>query len=1036
MDKNTILFHNLYIQTEYNFLSSTVSLKRLDEELYRFSHTSIAICDNEMRGAYKFYKLVKKHEEDDVKAIIGLKCKFSNNNVEDSVLLYACNNKGYQNLMRISSFIETNPTVVIEDIKDWCNDIICVVPFYESIIRYYYDNNYFDKIDEVIKKYKYIFDKTYLGLSLQIERYNIDDLKQIGINNNIKCVAIHKVNMMRKDHIDALRIVCSIGKGVNNYNLNELDKKSYFLSNDELLDLYKDHLDLVLNQEEIVNNCNVTIEFNGYLFPKVEVPNGDSKEYLALLCKKGLNRRLEQNRKIYNKNYSGKIEIYRNRLLHELDVIDKMGFNDYFLVVYDYVKYAKTHDILVGPGRGSAGGSLVSYSLGITDIDPIEYGLLFERFLNIERITMPDIDVDFEDVLRTKVMQYLGTKYGKTRVAHIATCGTLGPRLVLKDIARVIELDNNKLSEVLKYIPDRFSDLSLSKIVNNSPILQKMIEHDDTLKYLFDNALILEGLPRNVSTHAAGLIMAPDDLYNYTPLSSGLDGLMQTQYEASDLEDIGLVKMDILGLSTLSTIKNITTLIRREHPDFDYNKINFYDKDVYDMLRRGETTGIFQLEKEGVRKVLGRIQTSGFEDIVSATSLYRPGPMDNIPSFASRKLGKEKIEYLDPSIEEVLRPTYGVIVYQEQIMLIANIFAGYSLGEADVLRRAISKKKASVMEQEKEKFINKALELGRNKNVSKKVFDYIEKFASYGFNRSHAVAYSVIAYKMAYMKYHYNVAYMCSILNNVIGDSVKTLDYISECKKNGIKVYHPSINKSEAYYIYKDKAILYPLLGIKGIGEVLVNRIIDERSDGPFKDFDDFIKRMKKSIDKKTVCSLIYAGCFDEFKETRRSLVENFDLVYNRASYDESNSLFNMKLNIRERKKINDEFSFEEISLLEKEALGFNLKYDLFIKYLPLKQKYRTVNLIDLKEGVQTPVLFLATNIRTIVAKNGKEMAFAKASDNDCDYDAVFFNNVYEPVKNKLINGCCVVGLFRLETKVVDGINKQSLIGERIIYIS
>lgn len=1034
---DSLVFHNLYVQTEYNMLSSTLSISKLKNELYKFEGSAISIVDDSMNGVLKFQKALKENEN--VKSIIGLRCKIYNPNIDNFVLLYAKNESGYKSLMHISSEVQLNPkNVTLGFLKENNEGLIAVIPFVENETHFYYDNKNSEKLTDCLNEYKNTFESLYLGLTLQVTNYSNKALRELmnySLNLGILSIAINKVCMLKKEHVDAYRVLKCIKNNSQNYDLSELEQNSYFLSNQELQEMYDGMEELIYNQEQLVDECNFEIKSEGYKFPKFPLNEGISaRDYLASLCKKGLDMRLKLNAQRFKFNYSDKINIYRDRLLYELDIINKMGYNDYFLIVYDFIKYAKNNDIMIGPGRGSACGSLVCYALGITEIDPIEHGCLFERFLNLYRASMPDIDTDIEDSSAREVLiSYLSEKYGQDKTARIIAYSPFTPKVVLRDVIKVVGVNDNKAKEILKYVreDDRHSGLGLNGIIEASPILSKMIDSDEEIKYIFDIAKVLENLPKNTLTHAAGLVIGPSNLMDYIPLTSRLGEIPQTQFEKDEIEEMGLVKMDLLVVDNLRALKDTYRLIKEKHKDFDPRLISVYDKKVYSIFYNVNTTGIFQFDTHAAKRALNVIKPLNFSDLVATMSLDRPGPSEYIQEFSNRKNNHAKFDYIDDSIIDILKPTYGIIIYQEQVMLIANKFAGYTMFEADSLRKAISKKKASIMQAERDKFIDKSVKLGRDKNKAKALFNQIEKFSGYGFNKSHGIAYSMLAFYQAYCKYYYKEAFYSSLLNTASME--KRISYIDECRANGIKVYHPSINKSKATFIYADNAILYPLTGINNVNSQLVEKIIEERSEKPFESFDDFVNRMGELVDKKSVCALIYAGCFDEFKETRKSMMESYDVVNKRSDYINYAAMFST--NVTSRKHSDEEFSFEEISALEREALGFNLKYDMFIKYLPFKQKNRTVDLANLKEGVSSKVFFITKNVKVIKDKNNKDMAFFVACDSGCSYDAVIFSRNYEELHGGLEEGKAYMAMAKLQTQVRNGETKTSLICDNIYVI-
>ncbi len=982
---------NLYLKTEYSLLSSMIKIESLPTVLNQLGFNCCAICDDQMYGTLKFYNACVKNN---IKPIIGLQVTFKYENISSSLLLYAMNNDGYNNLLKISSLKNLKKdNFIFNDLTGLTNNVLCVIPSFENEIIKYFVNEAINKASNILNDYHNLFNNLYLGIDLQSElsyKY-IEKFIVFAKNHNIKCVAINKTCYYQDEDVKVYKVLKSILLNTKNYELKEEEYKMSFLSNSEMNLLFQNYKELLVNLEEIKGLCNFEIKYDGYKLPTYDIDN--SSLYLEDLCKIGLNKRLKLKRQL-NETFNA-LE-YKERLMYELSIIKKMGFCDYFLIVFDYVRFAKTNDICVGPGRGSAGGSLVSYCLGITEIDPIKYNLLFERFLNPERISMPDIDVDFPDDRRDEVIKYIGSRFSIDRVAHINTFGTLKPRLAIRDVARILSLNDNKLKEILKFIPQATSD-SLREIINSSAYLQKIIFSDEEINEVIEIALKIENLPRNCSTHAAGIIMADKSLVSYTALQEGINGLYQTQFEASDLEMLGLVKMDVLGIRNLSIIKNVIEDIKKNiGKEIKINNIPLDDNKVFELLRKGDTLGIFQLESDGVRKLLIDMKCSSLIDIVNATSLYRPGPMEMIPLFIKRKFG-EKYELIHPDLKDILSETYGIIVFQEQIMLIATKFAGYTLGQADILRRAISKKKIELIKSEREKFINSSVNNGYPENKAIEIYNYIEKFANYGFNKSHGVAYAIIAYQMAYLKTYYYKSFMCALMTNNIGSVNAIMKYIMECKKHNINVNIPNINISTESFVYDDNGLYYPLLGINNVGEVVARELLEERKKGIFKDYDDFISRTSSFLNKKQFANLVHSGALDIFGHTRKSMFMMYDNVLQKVSYIKSlgNSIINTEFT-------DDEYTFEEISNLEKEALGFNIKYSYFARYQMIKVKYNCEDLInyDLKKINRSIVV--VKYIRVIKTKKNDEMAFLTIYDDSMEMDAVLFPTAYLKFKNLL----------------------------------
>lgn len=978
---------NLYTLTEYTMLTSPLRLKELIRCAREYDYDALAITDlNNMHGVLKFYELCS---ENGIKPIIGLAIVLdSADNFYNSLLLYAKNNSGYRNLLKIASRAKIKGAVGFADLRDAASGLLAVLPDDESeIVKLVLEGNE-ERAADLLARYRSVFPDLYLGVDLQTESSHLDKLLAFGKERGLPTTALHKTLYLRREDIDVYRVLRCIDLGTKDYLPSEKERNAYFLSKAEAVRLFREHPELLAGTERIRDACNVQLEYSGYIFPVYPEAKGQSFAYLTELCKLGLNKRLRGRRVDFEK--------YKQRLFYELGVINEMGYCDYFLIVYDYIKYAKKNGILVGPGRGSGPGSLVSYVLGITDIDPLEHNLLFERFLNPERTSMPDIDTDFPDNRRDDVIRYVADKYGKERVAHISAFGTFGARLALRDAARVLGISEHALNEVLRHVPEVGGNLA--DAIADSEMLARMISENPEVEELVRTAGKLEGLPRHITTHAAGIIISDRELVDYAPVQTGLDGLYQTQFEAVDLEKIGLVKMDFLGIRNLTIISEVVEMIQAENPEFDLRKIPLDDPETYRMIAEGDTDGIFQLESGGMRNVLRGLRTSEFNDIVNANALYRPGPREMIPSFIRRKFGKEKIDYLHPDLKEILEPTYGIIVYQEQIMLIAQKFAGYTLGMADILRRAISKKEEAVMAAERERFVASAAKKGYDPETSNKIYDYIVKFAAYGFNKSHSVAYSMISYQMAYLKRKYYKYFMSVLMTNSIGSVGLIRNYLSDCRKKSVRVYPPSVNKSEERFVVKEGGIYYSLLGVQNVGATTLNNFLEERrANGPYKHYDEFIARTKDILNKRVVEHLIWAGALDEFGLPRKQMVLEYENSLNLAAFAPL-----VGENLLERSFSDEEYNFEELSRHEREALGFNLKYSLLSRFRDFARKNGITPIAKLKQGYGIRLLFTVKRLKKITTKTNKEMAFLEISDDSDEIDAVLFPDSFARYKYHL----------------------------------
>lgn len=1018
-------FVNLYIQTEYSLLSSTLKINSLINKAKEYGYKALGISDyNNMHGVVKFY--TKCHEVG-IKPIIGVHLDVTSDfSYLNSLLLYAKNNRGYRNLLRITSLKNTiKKELKIEDIYEYLEDIFVIIPNEEHELVKSYLEGSFDNFTKILNKYlklNYIKNcSLYLGLDLQSNgaKYSLDDLIYLSKQKGIKAVALHKSAFFDVDEYDVYKILRSVSLNAKEYNGSEKERNSFFVSPNRAFDNFRKYPELVNETLVIANECNVTLDFDNYHMPVYKFEkNVTSYEYLRDLSVVGLKKRLIDN-KIDKKEYNK----YLNRLQYELDVIIKMGFADYFLIVYDFIKYAKSKNILVGPGRGSGPGSLVAYSLGITEINPLEFDLLFERFLNPERVSMPDIDTDFPDDRREDVIKYMGSRYGKMKVAHICTFGTYGPRLAIRDIARVINLKPLYLDSIIDNVPT--DAVSISEVLKNNESFKRIVEGNETIKFVIKMAKKLENLPRNLSVHAAGIIMADKDLDNYTPLSEGINGLYQTQFEASDLERLGLVKIDFLGIRNLTIIHKVLKMMNIKDEDVaNIYRIPLNDEKTLRMLAVGNTDGIFQLESSGMRKTLMQLKTNAFIDIVNAIALYRPGPMEMIPSFINRKLGKEPIVYPHKDLEDILRSTYGIIVYQEQILQIASKFAGYSLGEADILRRAVSKKKVEELQNQETKFIKGAISKGYKEEVAKTIFDLILKFANYGFNKSHSVAYSYISYQMAYLKSHYYKEFMAVLMSYSIGRTNALKSYCLECSQNKVEVMLPSVNYSTNIFNIVNGKIYYSLMGINGLGDVVAKELVNERNtNGLFKTYDEFISRTKGFLNRKIIEALIYAGACDEFGLTRKTMIKEYEKSLELANFG---GLFKDQLVNHEFS--DEEFNFEEIANFERFALGFNLKYDIFKQYGYLKKKYKTTDINSLSVGKNVSIMCIVDRVKVIKTKKGDEMAFLGISDDTGAVDATIFPKTYLEVKGNLVCGklsICEGKVEKREEKIQIVINRM-----------
>ena len=941
------MYTPLYVKSNYSFLSSLVKIDDLVNQCVKLNIKSVALCDDNMIATMYFYKLCKSKN---IKPIISVEVKYH----DCPILLYAKNYEGYQNLLKIITIGNEVTQDILFQYKD---HLIVIVPF--SSLK-------------VFKELDSITSSLYLGFSSKQEEYEALKVssRTVFINKVLytfkKDSKYFKYSIMMKDKKNILD------------NVDYIDNHNYLLTEHEVL-LFSSEKGM--NTTNFISDlCNLTFPTYQNLIPVYENYLGvSSDEYLTKLSMQGITIRL-----------SGEVSpVYKKRLLYELDVIKKMGFSDYFLIVYDYVKYAKKNGILVGPGRGSAGGSLVAYALGIIDIDPLKYDLLFERFLNPGRITMPDIDIDFPDVYRDQVIDYVKGKYGDKNVAGIVAIGTLKAKAVLDDVSKILKISQDKVDRLKKYI-----DLNskLKDIYDHNEEFRDIINNDDRLSLLYDVALYFEGFPKNITTHASGIIISKVELDSVIPLIKQ-DNMYLSSYEMGFLEELGLLKMDFLGNRNLTTIMDIIASIKEhESISIDFLNIPLDDKDTLKLFYDVDTNGIFQFESDVMKNLLKKLKVVSFDDIVAADALVRPGPDTDV--YLERKNNNIEVQYLNEDIKRVLAPTYGVMVYQEQIMLIANIMAGFSLSSADILRRAMSKKKKDDLKVQEENFIKGALKNGYDYNTAKTYYDDILAFSQYGFNKSHAVAYSTIAYKMGYLKVHFPKYFYLSLLSMIIGSDYKTSMIIREARSKGVIFLLPDINKSSEKYEIDKNGILFPLSNIRNIGMNTAREIVRVRKDGFKNLFDCLARLVEVGINRKTIEQLIYASSFSSFGYNKKTLISNLD---NLLTYAFIVKGLDSDMIDHPDIEITEEFSRDILMSKEKELFGFYLSYHPTTRY---KDKYKVVNLSDVKMyyGKVIDTIILVDKLKIHLDKRGNYMAFLTGSDEISSLDYVFFSDVFKTV--------------------------------------
>lgn len=944
----------LFNKSNYTLLSSLLKIDDLVNYAKNNNIPSIALTDTNMFGTMEF---IKKCEQNNINPIIGLNILLDDYNF----IVLAKNYDGYKNLIKLST-IQNERKITIEDIKKHNKELIALLPFA-------YKENYSNLND--------IYEELYLGYENKSEQ-----LEALVITKNI--VFLRESLYLESNDSNTLSYLYLIRDSKTITDEVTYDVKDHELHIRNLNNL-TDNTGLI-NTLNISEKCKVEFPTAINLLPKYDCDNPE--KYLFELCKVGLSKRLNGNVP----------KEYQDRLFYELKVINQMGFPNYFLVVYDFIRFAKKNKILVGPGRGSAAGSLVAYSLGITEIDPIKYDLLFERFLNPERKTMPDIDTDFPDNKRELVIEYVKEKYGEKRVSGIITFGTLAAKQVIRDVSRVLNIPLYKVDSLTKLIQSGSKD-KLSDLYQNNLTFKTRVDSDILLKNMLQIAIKLEGFPRHTSSHAAGIVMSQIDLDEVLPLIK-VDDMYLTSYSMEYLEELGLLKMDFLVIKNLTMIDNIINDIKEIHKiDIDFSKIPLDDEETLNMFKTGNTCGVFQFESSGMRNFLKNLKPSTIDDIFAAIALFRPGAAVNIDEYIKRKHGESKVEYLDESLEEITKNTYGILIYQEQIMQLANIYAGYSLGEADILRKAMSKKKVDILKAEEEKFIRKSIEKGHDEKQAKHLFELVLNFAGYGFNKSHSVVYSVVAYKMAYLKCHFKTIFFANLMSNVIGSESKTNEYILEAKANKIEIEKPTISNSDISYIVKDEnTLIYPLSNIKSVGTVVSNQIKKAKEKGNFEDIFDCISRLViEGIGKKTLETLILANVFNEFKYNRQTLIYNLDSLFN---YAELTKDLDPSLVIKPDMEIQEEYSEAYLLEKEKEIFGFYLSSHPTTMYKKANPYCIPLNTVEKHFNKQIDILILVEKIKVINTKKGDKMAFITGSDETGSRELTLFPNRFRDYPN------------------------------------
>ncbi|WP_105618321.1 DNA polymerase III subunit alpha [Vallitalea okinawensis] len=1040
-------FTHLHVHTEYSLLDGSSKIKELVKETKKMGMDAIAITDHGvMFGVIDFYKTCLN---EGVKPIIGCEVyvapgsRFDKNSADGiyyHLVLLAENQTGYQNLMRMVSagFTEGfyyKPRIDMELLEKYNEGIIatsaCLAgPVARRILR-----NSYEEAKEAALKLNEIFGQDNFYLELQDhgmdqqKRVN-QELVRMSKETGIPLIASNDIHYTYEDDQRAHDILLCIqtNKKVDDDDRLRYEGGQFYLkSPEEMRELFPYAPEAIENTAKIAERCNVSFTFHELKLPKFEVPEGyTASAYLRELCFKGLEMR-----------YDPVTEEQKLRLEYELSVIEQMGYVDYFLIVWDFIRFGREHDIMVGPGRGSAAGSIVSYCLQITNIDPLRYSLIFERFLNPERVSMPDIDIDFCYERRSEVIDYVVEKYGEDHVAQIITFGTMAARACIRDVGRALNMMYADVDKIAKMIPTALG-ITIDKALKINPELKEVYDEEEEVKYLIDMSRRLEGLPRHSSTHAAGVVIAQNPIVEYVPLNANDDSIT-TQFPMTTLEELGLLKMDFLGLRTLTVIQNAVNNIKRtKRIEIDIEQIPFDDPKVYDMIGQGHTDGVFQLESAGMKSFMRDLKPENLEDIIAGVSLYRPGPMDFIPKYIKGKKEPENITYTAPELEPILQTTYGCIVYQEQVMQIVRDLAGYTLGRSDLVRRAMSKKKADVMARERQNFIygNEeenvpgCMSKGISEEQANQIFDEMTDFAKYAFNKSHAAAYAVIAYQTGWLKVHYPVEFMAALLTSIMDSTDKVTEYIMNCKDMGIELLPPDVNDGYgAFSVTDDGKIRYGLAAIKNVGRGAIRSLVKEREEnGPFTSLLDFCERLNKDINKRGIEGMIKAGAFDSLGGTRKQYMHVYKAILDGVAYTKKNNidgqlnLFAMAEEEPAGEELPDvgEYPIEALLTYEKETIGIYLSGHPLSKYEDEWRKrisHRTIdfyhreNDVEAGEDMESTVydgqnsviggLIVDKTVKT--TRNNKMMAFITIEDLYGIVEVIIFPNVYERYKDYLI---------------------------------
>lgn len=1009
----------LSVLSSYSLLNSPIRIDALVNAAKQRGYEALALTDiNVLYGVVDFFNAAKKAG---IKPLIGLTIELNSEQHLDQVFpltLVARNQAGYQNLIQISSkkmTLAADATLTLTQISSWLGNVY-VLNGLESEVGRLINSGQSSQAQRLVQQLQQAADNqtVFIGISDQQSGTAIENLQEFSEQNSVPLVAMNPIRYLNPDDQFKTNVLAAVEAGEQITNLGVASQQTgpWYLREAGPLTAHYQQLNLndaVLATVQIAATSTVDFTFQAPQLPHFQTPAGQSPDqYLRDLCEQGLTKRLGDRQPLFDR--------YQKRLTHELAVIHQLGFDDYFLIVWDVMNFAHQHHITTGPGRGSAAGSLVAYVLDITEVDPLAYDLLFERFLNDQRAQMPDIDLDIPDDKRDQLLLYVRDRYGADKVGQIITFGTLGAKQVIRDVGRVFGLSTYQLADWSHAIPGGLG-VTLKDAQDQSQPLKNLIADSSLNQLLFETALALEGLPRHTSTHAAGVVLSDQPLTALVPVQTGSEGLLVAQFPKNTVEALGLLKMDFLGLRNLTILANsLTTIAQTTGQSLIVNDIPLTDQATLTLFQRGETNGVFQFESSGIKNVLRQLHPETFELVVAVNALYRPGPMENIDHFIARKKGQEPVSYPAPALEPILGPTFGIIVYQEQVMRVASVMGGFSMGKADLLRRAMSKKDHEKIDALRHDFIDGAVQQGFTQATAVQVYEYIENFASYGFNRSHAVAYSKMAFELAYLKVHYPGAFFTALLNSVLGNSTKIKLYLLEARQHGVNVAAPDINVSRQDFSLINGQIIFGLSDIKGLRRDFVANILASRHEsGPFTDLDNFVNRIEPQFRKaEGLTALIYAGAFDHFGLNRAQLLDLLPRVLSGAQVNID--LFESNLGLKPKVAALPDLPLKDKLAHEAEVLGAYLSGHPVEQYTGLSRQLQATPVVDLVVGQSATVLLYTSRIREIRTKKGDRMAFVSGNDPSGELSMTIFPRLWQEVSTWLQPEQVVVVRGRIDT--------------------